>query len=353
MISTFHPRLRIALVLVGAFAISGLLMKYSTSNDTAPPQIQIETIVSDFTQSINDSKNSLLASIQSVRIPSFHQDEPAQDEPTPLPTEAQIEPTQEWDIVPTGIPSSTPAILPTTTHNQPPTTSPLYPTVPRPQPTTYKPQPTKAPTPTKIPKPTAIPAPPPITSDVRPGTSIEEILREVSKRACIPYALLMATRTEESGSWMNGMSAATTKFYNTYGWWKSAGKGEICYALGYYTQSGLIPADSGGGSCNEGVQPGAYDQKIMGLMQMSEQEEQVTRKYTSPSLPKSIDRRVLFDNALIYAFATKNRLGTVPKSCDDWPEDAVKAVAEKHFGACGYPGGNYCNEIWALYKKFR
>lgn len=334
-------------------------MNYTTeTTEIGTPTIEFRSIASDFTKSISNSKTSFLASIQSIKMPSFQGNVPiSTTEPTPPSTQDQ--PMQGWDTVPTGIPTSTPAVLPSpTSKTNTPTLPPnRQPTATRPVPTTA-PQPTKAPTPTKVPKPTATPAPPPITTDLRPGSSIEEILREVSKRACIPYALLMATRTEESGAWMNNMNASVTKYYNTYGWWKTAGKGEVCYALAYYTQSGKIPPDSTtalqeGTTCNNGVQPGAYDQKIMGLMQMSEEEEKVTRKYTSPSLPKSIDRRVLFDNALIYAFATKNRLGSVPKSCDDWPEDAVKAVAEKHYGACAYPGGNYCNEIWNYYKKFQ
>lgn len=350
MISSLHPRIRIALVLLSAFVISGVLFRYFTDEASSPPSFQMQKISDDFSQTVADGQSSLLALVESIQLPSF-ESTPAVI-PTNTPTIIPVSQEQEWEVVPI------PTIVPTT-YTLPPTTYPSASLRASPQPTTYKPlltaipQPTKAPKPTKVPKPTAKPAPPPITSDVRPGSSIEEILQEVSKRACIPYALLMATRTEESGAWMTNMNASVTRFYNTYGWWKSAGQGEVCYALAYYTQSGKIPPDSGGGSCTNGVQPEAYDQKIMGIMQMSEQEEQVTRKYTQVTLPKSIDRRVLFDNALIYAIATKNRLGDTPKSCDDWPEDAVKAVAEKHYGACGYPGGNYCTEIWNLYKKFR
>lgn len=357
MVPFLHPRIRIGIVIVSAFFISGLLMNYSVGEtETEAPLIQIKNITNDIAQSLSDSKTHFLASIQSLRLL----------QPTPSPTLTPpdqiltaiptVEPTAELPIpeVPTSIPIQTAptyALFPTPRISVQPTQYIPLPTTRIP---TAIPKPTKIPQPTKIPKPTKIPPPPPITSDIRPGTSIEAILREVSKHACIPYALLMATRTEESGAWMNNMSATTTKKYNTYGWWKSASGSEICAALAYSTQSGLIPSDSGGGSCTNGVQPGAYDQQIMGLMQMSKDEQEVTRKYTTPSLPKNIDRRVLFDNALIYAYATKNRAGDSPQpSCDDWPEETVKLVAEKHFGACGYSGGNYCTEIWNLYKSFR
>lgn len=360
MISSINPRIRIGIVLMGAFLISGILMRYTTGEtEISAPSIQIQHIAGDFSQSVANSGSSLLASIQSFKLPSFTNISPQTPGENPSPQE----PTpQEWINSPTsdpGLPTSTPTQqLPTASV---PTRPPGYPTMRPTSPIvpTTKPNPTTVPKPTKPPKPTATPAPPPITTDVRPGTSIEEILREVSKRSCVPYALLMATRTEESGAWMNNMSASVTKYYNTYGWWTTAGKGEVCYALAYYTQSGLIPPDSTtalqeGTSCTNGVQPGAYDQKIMGLMQMSEDEQNVTRKYTQTSLPKSIDRRVLFDNALIYAIATKNRAGNSPMpSCDDWPEETVKLVAEKHYGACAYSGGNYCTEVWNLYKSFR
>lgn len=360
MVQFLHPRIRIGIVIVGAFLISSLLMNYSVGEtETLAPSIQVQSIVGDFSQSLSDKGSSILSSIQSFKFPTLISISSPEPVVSP-PPEPEQEPTPiEWNTEPTSPP-------------EPPTSTPAYfPTdSPLPQPTSVGPRPTQsippttAPKPTAVPKPTKVPKPtevsyPPINSDERPGTSIEDILHDVSKRSCVPYALLMATRTIESGAWMNGMNASVTKLYNTYGWWKSAGKGEVCYALGYYTQSGKIPPDStvalqSGPSCTNGVQPGAYDQKIMGLMQVSEQEEQVTRKHTQKTLPKNIDRRVLFDNALIYAIATKNRAGGSPMpSCDDWPQGTVQLVAEKHFGACKYSGGNYCTEVWNLYKKFK
>jgi hypothetical protein len=211
------------------------------------------------------------------------------------------------------------------------------------------------PAPTKVPKPTVI-VYPGVTSDVRPGSSIEEILQDVAKRMCVPYRLLIAIRTIESGAWFKNMTPTTTKFYNTYGWWKTAGVGEICAGLAYYTQTGVIPPDStgaAGGTCSHApFGGGTIDQKIMGLFQVSEEEEKVSRKNTTKALPKSIDRRVLFDNAIIFASITKNRAGQSPQpSCDDWPEETVKEVAGKHYGSCSYPGGNYCNEVWGFYKS--
>jgi len=362
---SIHPRIRIGIVLLASFFVSGLIMKYTSDSPTheAAPHIQLQTLASDLTTSIADSKSSILTTIQSFRLPaliSFNpHPQPFQEDPLITPTEAPFEdlhaePTQGWITLPTSPPQSpTPPsthIIPTSSTNSTnPTPRPTTNTSPIP-PTTI-PKPTKTPKPTKPPKPTPYPA---ITTDERPGSTIQEVAREVGKRACFPYALLMATRTQESGAWMNGMSASTTKKYNTYGWWKSASSGEVCAALAYSTQSGLVPSDSGGGSCTNGVQPGAYDQKIMGLMQVSEEEETKTRKYTQATLPNSIDRRVLFDNMLIYAIATRNRLGVTPPGCDDWPQDIVKLAAEKHFGACAYGNGkNYCTEVWNLYRSFK
>jgi hypothetical protein len=275
--------------------------------------------MSDFTQSLSDSKTRIMTSLQSIHLPSLISfSPPNSSNQTSENPQQEISPgspsPQEWETLPTSPvekPTSTPAVL-APTNTVPTSSIPHYPTIP-PQVPTAKPQPTAIPKPTKPPKPTAIPQEPPVTSDTRPGSTIEEILRDVSKRACIPYGLLMATRTIESGAWLNGNIAQ----YNVYGWWKDAGQG-VCAGLAYYTQSGLIPPDSGGGSCTNGVQPGAYDQKIMGMMQVSEQEEQVTRKNTIKILSKNIDRRVLFDNAVIYAMATKGRAGKSPQtSCSD------------------------------------
>ena len=44
--------------------------------------------------------------------------------------------------------------------------------------------------------------------------------------------------------------------------------------------------------------------------------------------------------------------GQSPKtSCDDWPQETVMLIAEKHYGACKYSGGNYCTEVWEMYKS--
>jgi hypothetical protein len=45
----------------------------------------------------------------------------------------------------------------------------------------------------------------------------------------------------------------------------------------------------------------------MGILQISEWGQKVTQKYISSIIPKN-DRRVLFDNALIFAYLTRNRV---------------------------------------------
>jgi len=260
-------------------------------------------------------------------------------------------------LIPTYVSSPNPTLFVTSTPPRSvPTTPPLsIPTIiasPRPPLATSKPQPTK------VPKPSPTAALPPVTSDVRPGKSIEEILSEAAKRTCVPYAFLMAERMEESGAWFTNMTAQTTTYYNTYGWWTGADHGEICYGLAYYTQTGTIPPDS----TNAGTEPcphapfggGTYDQKIMGLFQVNEDEQKGALKYMKGILPGRVDRRVLFDNAVIFAIISKNRAGNSPMpTCTDWPEETVKLIAEKHYGACAYSGGNYCNEVWNYYKKYK
>lgn len=209
-----------------------------------------------------------------------------------------------------------------------------------------------SPKPTKQSKPSSTLKPSPITQDQRPGQTMEEIFQEVSKRMCIPTALLHAFQTQESGPFFPyNSSPSTIKIYNTYGWWID-GKGDPCFGLGYFTQSGLVPQDSikAGQTCRKAVQPGAYDQKIMGIFQISEYEQNVAYKYLKDIFPKNYDRRVLFDNAMIFAVITKNRLGNPPKNCEDWPDDAIKTAAEKHYGSCG---DNYCANILKYYKQYK
>ncbi|MGB9883230.1 MAG: hypothetical protein ACPLRN_01805, partial [Microgenomates group bacterium] len=97
---------------------------------------------------------------------------------------------------------------------------------------TNPPQPTAITKPTKPSKPTATPQPPPITSDERPGNTLREIFEEVSKRQCIPVALLYAFQQQESGPYFSfNNPSSVVKIYNTYGWWIN-GKGDPCYGLG-------------------------------------------------------------------------------------------------------------------------
>jgi hypothetical protein len=351
MISSVHPRIRIALVLLGAFVISGTLIRYFTSEPNSPPSFQMQKISDDFSQTVADGQSSLLALVESVQLPSFE----TVQAPTPTAIPTQIPTPQELPSTPpTSIPIST--IVPTTS---------LHPTIPyflSPSPSriapTAIPKPTKTPKPTKVPKPTAI-VYPPINTDTRPGTNITEIIQEAGMRACVPPALIMAIKTIETGDRFKNESAKTIKIYNTYGWWKT-GAGNPCFGYGYHTQTGIVPQDSisAGTSCSRAVGD-PTDIGIMGLMQVSQEEETVTRKYTSKFLPKNIDRRVLFDNVLIFAIATKNRVGSISaKSCTDWPDDAIKLAAEKHHGVCVYDygtgnAGNYCTKVLSLYKSFR
>lgn len=214
--------------------------------------------------------------------------------------------------------------------------------------------------PTKPPKPTSTPKLPPITTNLRPGRNLTEIFKEVSKRACFPVALLYAFKTVETGERFKNDSATKIKIYNTYGWWKT-GAGDPCYGYGYHTQTGIVPEDSinAGTSCNSPIGD-PTDLKIMGIIQISEWEQKVAQKYISSILPKTNDRRVLFDNALIFAYISRNRVGNPPKDCNSWPDDMVRLAAKKHLGSnCEYyysqngVSGNYCNEILKIYKEYK
>lgn len=268
----------------------------------------------------------------SVDLPSISN--PPTQMPINNPTSFVPEPTDGLPLPTSHTPSQTPTRIPTNA-------------------------PTSTPKPTKPPKPTPTPKPAAITLDARPGETLDEIFAEVQKRECVPAALLMAFKTKETGE---RFKSGSVKMYNTYGWWKS---NNPCYGYAYYTQSGIIPPDSmnAGSTCANAIGDQSYDQKIMGILQISDQEQTSAFKYLKDSFPKNYDRRVMFDNAMIFARITKLRLGTPPKSCSDWPEDAIKLAAAKHSGGgsdtCKYyysqngVSGDYCKEILQLYKQYK
>ena len=215
---------------------------------------------------------------------------------------------------------------------------------------TNPPKPTNKPKPTKLPKSTKVPTPPPVTTSVRPGSSLAEIFADVSKRECIPAALLYAFQTQETGPWWPINTASSkVKIYNKYGWWLD-GTGNSCTGMGYHTATGVVPSDAAdaGTVCQNAL--GGYDQGIMGILQISQDEENAAKKYITSVISGNIDRRVLFDNAVIFAIITKNRLGDPPTNCSDWPDDAIRTAAEKHYGACS---DNYCENILKYYREYR
>lgn len=306
-----------------------------------------------------DVKNIAL----NLKLPKFNFTQIRSGDPTPtniLYPANYVQFNKPTPLRPTGFAGQAPTRIPTNTLKKPtPTTKKIIPTryVLRPTPS---PKPTKKPKPTitKYVKPTKVPPLPPITSDLRPGSTMMEIFSEVSKRMCFPPALLMAFYIEESEVFFRKTNPPTTiKIYNTYGWWKT-GAGDPCFGLGYHTQTGIVPQDSvrAGVQCRNAV-GNPNDIGIMGVFQISQEEETVSRKNTIATLPKNIDRRVLFDNALIFASITKNRAGQVPKDCNNWPDDVIKMVADKHHGGCliteNASGGNYCNDVLRLYKQYR
>ena len=211
--------------------------------------------------------------------------------------------------------------------------------------------PTNPPKPTNKPKPTKPPPLPAVTTDVRPGSTLTEIFNDVQKRECIPAALLHAFQTQETGPWWPIDSPSSkVKIYNKYGWWLD-GTGNSCTGMGYHTQTGIVPSDAvdAGTVCQDPIPSGA-DQGIMGILQISQEEQDAAKKYMTGTIKGNIDRRVLFDNTVIFAIITKNRLGDPPTNCSDWPDDAVREAAEKHYGACS---DNYCENILKYYREYR
>ncbi len=344
-------RIRMVVVLILSFVVSGFIMKYTQrSSSQAAPLIQTQSVVSDFSHSVGNIGAKIISSLTSLRVPSLVS---FTSPPSPS-TPQQIEPTEPdyngWTLGPTTPPTDIPVEHPTEIISPvPPTSNPVPSSV----------QPTKTPKPTNKPKPTPTPELPPVTSDQRPGSNLEEVFSDVSKRMCIPVALLKATQQEESGERYRSFVNSKFSLANRYNWWNEASVTQLDYFNGvaYYTQSGKGPADSKfpGVQIAKAAQPDAYDQQIMGSQQISQQEQEVSRKNTIKILPKNIDRRVLFDNLIIYASITINRVGNSPHpNCNDWPEETVKLAAEKHFGSCNIGGGrNYCTEIWNLYKSFK
>ena len=99
MIQFIHPRIRIGIVMVTAFLISGLLMNYSVGEtETLAPSIQVQSIVGDFSQSLSNSGSSILSSLQSFRLPNLISISPQELKVSPLPAQ---EPTPlEWATAP-------------------------------------------------------------------------------------------------------------------------------------------------------------------------------------------------------------------------------------------------------------
>ena len=213
-------------------------------------------------------------------------------------------------------------------------------------------KPINIPQPTEIPKPTS---PPPITSDIRPGTTLGEIFDNVSKRMCVPAALLRAFQEEETGPWFHFDENPVP--YNTYGWWTTTSPNPCYKGFGYDALTGYFPADSydAGKFCMKtpGANPG-----IMGLFAVDQLEQDASRKNTIAILPNNIDRRVIFDCAVIFASITINRVGNQASDCgEDWSDTAVSMAAAKHVSG-RYPCQNatcekYVSDILSFYKKYK
>ena len=176
----------------------------------------------------------------------------------------------------------------------------------------------------------------------------------VSKRMCVPAALFRAFQEEETGPWFHFDTDPVP--YNAYGWWTTSGP-DPCRGFGYDAKTGYVPSDSyyAGRFCM--VTPGA-NPGIMGLFAVDQWEQDASRKNTVAILPNNIDRRVIYDSAVIFASITINRVGNQASDCgEDWSDTAVGMAAAKHVSG-RYPCQNptcekYSSDILSLYKKYR
>ncbi len=346
---SLHPRVRIILILVASFVASGCIMHY-TEIQHGIPRVQLQLLATDFSR----SGSSLLASIQSISLPNITTNQATKTEQEEKGDGSNASNSVDtWVRLPSSTPVPTSHYVPTTSHTPIPTRS-----ISAPSPTK---RPTVQPTqkPTDKPGPTPTSGPEPVTGDIRPGSNLDEVYKEVEKRMCVPAALMKAIKTIETGQKLADINGTAFRTYNTFNWWNgTVSLQQVCGGFAYSTNTGYIPSDSAyaGQKCAKGI---GTDQKIMGLMQISEWEQTVSRKNTTGVLPNNIDRRVLFDNLIIFASITKNRVGSSPKNgCSDWPEETVKLAAEKHHGACKYDygtgnAGDYCQKAWDLYQQYK
>lgn len=358
-----NHRLRILASLLVAFLVVNLYGRISTT-----PFVQVnvteraKNLLSNlkfptlnltklFTLQFNPGNNEAVnqwnnESNNSFNFPTNGPIQPIPTSPAVVLTKAGPSPTKVPTVIP-GQPTYTPTPIPTRTPTPKKTPTPTK--TPTKTPTT-----TPRPTATPKPQPTATPAPPPIMSDVRPGTTLEEIFEEVNKRICVPAALLRAFQEEETGPWFKYYDNPVP--YNTYGWWKTS-SADPCKGFGYDAKTGYVPTDSyyAGRFCM--ITPGA-NPGIMGLFAIDQWEQDTTRKNTIEFLPNNIDRRVIFDNAIIFASATINRVGNQAPACgEDWSDTVINIAAAKHVSG-QYPCSNatcekYCNDILSLYKQYR
>lgn len=360
------PRIKIAAAILGSYLLSAILMRYVTFGEK--PYVSTEKMAVEVKQMGTALRANIagfaagMGQLSASRITAGRITPtplPLAQNPAPPPAAAGSSSSMVFENLPTSAPP--PVNYPTAAPAIPtappalPTTPPSIPT----QPPAKPPAPTKKPDP---PKPTTPPELPPITTDRRPGNSVDEILADVQKRMCVPAALMKAIQSEETGSRFLTFAGQKFEMLNTYGWWNRTdiSKNDLFLAAAYSAQSGNAPSD--GRFANEhiakAIQPGAYDQMIMGMLQVSQQEQDASFKNTSKVITAGkIDRRVIYDNALIFASVTKNKVGNLAETgCGDWSFKAVARAACKHLGGCNYNyganNGNYCTKICNHYNDF-
>lgn len=327
-------------------------MHYVQTNPKETPHINTKNIASDISHQFLRAQTLFVVS---VKPPSFLS-------PTPLPSSSPLQ--DQWLTLPPSqppTPSPTPVLSPVPTEYAAPSIYFQAETLPTPSPIPAK----KITPPTPTPKRPAPAASSPITSAVRPGASLDEVFADVAKRMCVPVPLMKAIQSMESGERMQNYIKNRFRFFNTYGWWSdpSITQQDLFYLAAYSAQTGMAPSDTrfAGVRIAKALQPNAYDQKIMGLMQISQDIQDKTFKNTSKVITSGkIDRRVIYDNVLIFSSALLNQVGSLAETgCGDWSFRAIARAACKHNGVCRYnysavggKSGNYCIDICNKYNEY-
>ncbi len=226
----------------------------------------------------------------------------------------------------------------------------------------------KTPTPYKRPtlKPTikilSSPTPTPTEQAIgiqRPGTNIDETLKTISKKTCVPSALFKAIGINESGGRLSKLSKNEFILFNRYNWWneKTTSLTQVCYGIAYNHHTGLVPPNSqyANQRCM-GAETFSTDIFSLGFLSISQSEEDAYKERVKGIMRvDNIDRRVIFDTLMIAGLHYKNISTYRGDECENWEAKYIAKTACKYHGKCYYNwagrSGDYCQETCDYYNQ--